>query len=238
MNTVKRAIIMAAGIGKRMRPVSLETPKPLIKVNGERMIDSVLEALHKNGIYEIYIVIGYLKDQFYEWVKGKEGVSIIENPLYDQCNNISSLYAAREHLEDVIILDGDQIIYNPEILKPEFEKSGYNGVWTEAETDEWLMTVENNRVVSCSRTGGKKGWQLFSISRWSKHDGKKLLKYLKFEFEQNKNTQIYWDDIAMFCHFKEFNLGVIPMNKNDIIEIDSFDELVELDHSYLNYGGI
>lgn len=238
MHTVKRAIIMAAGIGKRMQPVSLDTPKPLIKVNGKRMIDTVVDALHDNGIYEIYVVVGYLKEQFYEWVKGKIGISIIENPVYDQCNNISSLYAAREHLEDVIILDGDQIIYNSNILRPEFEKSGYNGIWTDGDTDEWLMTVENNRVISCSRTGGKIGWQLFSVSRWSKEDGKKLRKFLELEFEQNKNTQIYWDDVAMFCHFNDFNLGVIPMERKDIVEIDNFDELIELDKSYLNYRGV
>ena len=58
MHTVKRAIIMAAGIGKRMQPVSLDTPKPLIKVNGKRMIDTVVDALHDNGIYEIYVVVG------------------------------------------------------------------------------------------------------------------------------------------------------------------------------------
>lgn len=238
MHTVKRAIIMAAGIGKRMQPVSLDTPKPLIKVNGKRMIDTVVDALHDNGIYEIYVVVGYLKEQFYEWVKGKIGISIIENPVYDQCNNISSLYAAREHLEDVIILDGDQIIYNSNILKPEFEKSGYNGIWIDGDTDEWLMTVENNRVISCSRTGGKRGWQLFSVSRWSKEDGKKLRKFLELEFGQNKNTQIYWDDVAMFCHFNDFNLGVIPMERKDIVEIDNFDELIELDKSYLNYRGV
>ena len=100
------------------------------------------------------------------------------------------------------------------------------------------MTVENNRVISCSRTGGKRGWQLFSVSRWSKEDGKKLRKFLELEFEQNKNTQIYWDDVAMFCHFNDFNLGVIPMERKDIVEIDNFDELIELDKSYLNYRGV
>ena len=70
------------------------------------------------------------------------------------------------------ILDGDQIIYRKEILLPEFTRSGYNAVWTEEETDEWLMQVENGIVRSCSRTGGKGGWQLFSVSRWSREDGK------------------------------------------------------------------
>ena len=142
-------VIMAAGIGKRMQPVSLHTPKPLIKVNGVRMIDTVISGLHQNGITEIYIVVGYFKEAYAELPKQYPGVVLIENMLYETCNNISSLYAAREHLEDVIILDGDQIIYNPTILTPEFERSGYNCVWCEGKTDEWLLTVENGIITKC-----------------------------------------------------------------------------------------
>ena len=64
MNRVERAIIMAAGKGTRMLPITLKTPKPLVKINGIRMIDTVIQALHHNGIFEIYIVSGYLKEQF------------------------------------------------------------------------------------------------------------------------------------------------------------------------------
>lgn len=99
MYKVERAIIMAAGKGTRMRPITLHTPKPLVKVNGKRMIDSVIEALHKNGISEIYIVVGYLKDQFEILPKEYENVKLIENPFYDTCNNISSLYVARDYIE-------------------------------------------------------------------------------------------------------------------------------------------
>lgn len=231
MHKVKRAIIMAAGLGNRMHPITLSVPKPLVTVNGVRMIDTVILGLHKNGIKEIHVVVGYLKEQF-DVLEKEYGVHIIENPYYDTCNNISSLYVAREYLEDAIILDGDQIIYNKNILTPEFEKSGYNAVWTDNETDEWLMQVENGRVISCSRTGGKSGWQLYSISRWSAEDGKRLKQHLEEEFIEKNNRQIYWDDVAMFCHFEEYNLGIMPMKKEDIIEIDSFEELMKLDNSY------
>lgn len=237
MHKVKRAIIMAAGIGKRMQPVSLDTPKPLIQVNGVSMIDTVINALYKNGITEIYVVVGYLKEKFYDWVKKYENVTIIENPYYNECNNISSLYVARDHLEDVIILDGDQIIYNEKILEPDFEYSGYNGIKIDSFSDEWVMKTDaDNFVLSCSRTGGDSGWQLFSVSRWSKEDGQKLKKYLELEFETNKDRQIYWDDVAMFKHFQDFKLAVHPMKREDIVEIDNFDELVALDKSYINYG--
>ena len=145
------------------------------------------------------------------------------------------LYVARNYIEDSVILDGDQIIYNPDILAPEFDKSGYNSIWTDEETDEWLQTVENGIVTSCSRTGGKGGWQLYSVSRWNKEDAVKLRKHLEIEFEQKKNRQIYWDDIAMFCYPEEYELGIRPMKKGDIVEIDSFDELVAIDKSYSRY---
>ena len=232
-HTVKRAIIMAAGIGKRMQPLTFETPKPLVKVNGERMIDTVVDGLRTNGIREIYVVVGHLKEQFIEWGKEKE-VQIIENPYYDTCNNISSLYVAREHLGDCIILDGDQIIYNPAILDPHFTLSGYNAVWCDGETNEWLMDVKDGVVKSCSRTGGSHGWQLYSISRWTAEDGEKLKRHLEYEFDHG-NRQIYWDDVAMFCRFEEYKLGIREMQESDIIEIDGIDELVAIDSSYKIY---
>ena len=235
-NRIKRAVIMAAGTGERMRPVTGETPKPLVKVNGVRMIDTAIRSLNGKGISEIYVVVGYLKEKFVCLEEEYPGVVLIENPYYAVCNNISSLYAARDYIEDAVILDGDQLICNQEILRTEIETSGYHAVWTERETDEWLLTAENGIITECSRNGGKQGWQLFSISYWTAEDGRKLKSHLETVFKEEQNRNLYWDDIALFCYPREYRLCVYPMNFGDVVEIDSLAELVSIDKSYGKYS--
>lgn len=237
MYKAERAIIMAAGLGNRLQPITLNTPKPLVKVNGVRLIDTVIKALNVNGIKEIYVVVGYLKEQFKSLEQDYPGLVLLENPYYSECNNISSLYVAREHIDNTIILDGDQFIYNSDILNPYFSRSGYNAVWTNIPTDEWLMSVEDGIVKHCNRNGGNHGWQLYSVSFWSSDDGKRLKRHLEIEFEEKNNRQVYWDDVAMFIYHNEYKLGIRKMNRNDIIEIDTIRELVNLDKSYEKYLG-
>ncbi len=235
MNRVDKAIIMAAGFGERMCPVTLKIPKPLIRVNGVRMIDTVIHGLHVNGIYKIYVIVGYKKEQFVNLPVEYPGLELIENPYYEFTNNVSSLYVVRKYIGNSIILDGDQMVFNDSALSPEFECSGYNAVWTEEPTNEWLMSVEDGIVTHCSREGGKGGWQLYSISRWTFEDGKKLGRYIEIEFEEKRNYRIYWDDVALFCYPQNFRLGIRQMEKGDIIELDSVDELATVDNSYSKY---
>ena len=232
MHKAERAVILAAGLGTRLHPLTLTTPKPLIEVGGQRIIDTSIRALRAFGIEEIYVVVGHLKEKFLPLEEEYPGLRLIENPWYDTCNNISSLYAAREHIEDAVILDGDQLIKDPAALAPDFDRSGYNCVWTDEPTDEWLLTVEDGVVTHCSRTGGSHGWQLYSVSRWTAEDGRRLRKHLELEFEEKQNRQIYWDDVALFCHPGEYQLGVRPMNRGDVLEIDSLADLAAADPAY------
>ena len=127
--------------------------------------------------------------------------------------------------------DGDQVIRNPEALGPEAEHSGYNAVWTEQETGEWLMTLDGHGIVTgCSRTGGSRGWQLYSVSRWSREDGLQLAQDVAEAFDSGKRD-IYWDDVPFFVHPEHYRLGVRAMAAGDVTEIDSLEELKEYEQN-------
>ncbi len=224
----ERAIIMAAGMGTRLKPATDDTPKPMVKVNGVRIIDTVIDALHANGINEIHIVTGYLAGRFSEVKQKYPDVDILYNPYYATRNNISSMFVAREYLQNAICVDGDQIIYNPEILSPYFDYSGYAGSLLHEETDEWVMQTDELGIVTSASIGGNHGWQLFGISRWTSEDGLKLKRYIEEEYLVKKNYDIWWDNIPLFIHPEDFKLKVRRIMKGDLKEIDNFYELIEV----------
>ena len=226
------AIIMAAGKGERLRPLTETTPKPLIEIHGTPMIENIISSLKQKGVNDITIVTGYLKDKF-EYLKDKYQINIINNPDYDKANNISSLYYAKEKLGDTIILDGDQIINNLDIIKLDFTKSGYVCVPINTFKREWILSLDkNNKITSCLRDGGDHGYELKSLSFWTKEDTEKLKQLLVQEYENKGRANVYWDDIAMFLHPDKFELYGYIINENDIEEIDSLEELQAIDERY------
>jgi len=222
---------VAAGEGSRLRPVTLTTPKPLVPVNGKRMIDTSIEALKRNGIREIYIVCGYKSEMFFEAFKDDPEVTVIENVHYLEGNNITSMYAAKDFLPGSFVLEGDIIISNDEILRPEIEKSGYCANYLE-EAPEWALKVENGRIMSCEIKGAPDAYRLWGISMWTREDGERLSELVRAQIEDIKDWNVYWDELALFKYKEQFDLGIREIGENDIIEIDTFEELVEMDPSY------
>lgn len=102
----QNAIILAAGFGMRMVPINTETPKGLLEVNGETLIERTIKQLHEVGIHKIYIVVGFMKEQ-YEYLIDEYGIELIVNEEYAAKNNLHSLNLAREHISNSYIIPCD-----------------------------------------------------------------------------------------------------------------------------------
>ena len=219
MHHVERAVILAAGIGKRMRPITYDLPKPLIRVHGKRMIDMLIQRLNQNGIREIYVVVGHRKECFAGLAAQFPGVTLIGHPWYANCNTIASLYCARDCLENAMILNGNQIIYDDSALSLSFENSGFNAVWTDGDA-------------------GATDWQLCNVSRWSAEDGAKLRRHVETEFAEKRNMQIPWEDLVLFHYSNEYKLGIHKICPDDLIEINTLEELAAIDPGYAGCVGL
>ena len=125
---VKRAVFIAAGFGSRLVPVTLNTPKPLVRVNGKRLIDGLIDAVLAAGIDEIYIVRGYLAEQFDQLLYKYPMIKFIENPAFNEANNISSAMCARYLLSNAYVLEADLLIKNPLIIKKYNYTSNFLGI--------------------------------------------------------------------------------------------------------------
>lgn len=231
MTKINNAIIMAAGLGTRMRPLTNNFPKPLIEVAGKPMIETIIEGLNKNGIYDISIVTGYMCEKFNYLSTKYSGINLIYNPYYAKYNNISSLYVARNELNNTMILDGDQFIKCSSILSQNIINSGYAGSRINEFTNEWIMHVDSyNNVVSCDRNGNDHGWRLYSLSKWTSKDSALLKRYVEYEFKSLGHYDLYWDDIPMFRYFDKFSLHLLPITDNSIIEIDDMNQLSQVNN--------
>lgn len=227
----KRAIFIAAGFGSRMVPVTLNTPKPLVRVNGTRLIDTLIDAVLAAGIEEIYVVRGYLGEQFDQLLYKYPMIKFIENPIYNEANNISSALLAAHLMENAYVMEADLLLYNPKIIKKYQYNSNYLGVKVD-KTDDWCLVTDSRGMIKRLGIGGTDCYHLYGVSYWDGEQGAKLSKHIKMVFDSPGGKERYWDQVPLEYYLKEYSVGVRECTFDDIIEIDTFNELKKLDKTY------
>lgn len=227
---VRRAVFIAAGFGSRLVPVTLNTPKPLVRVNGKRIIDGLLDACLAAGVSEIYIVRGYLAEQF-ELLKMKYPmVQFLENPLYNEANNISSALVARFLLQNAYVFEADLLLSNPAIIKKYHYSSEFMGIPVER-SDDWCFTVKEGRIVE-QKIGGLNCHQMVGISYWNAEDGARLAEDIAAAYELPGGKEFYWEQVPLKVFKDKYEVGICECSTQDIIEIDTFRELKAIDKTY------
>ncbi len=227
---VKRAVFIAAGFGARLVPITLNTPKPLVRVKGKRIIDSLLDAVVAQGIEEIYIVRGYLGEQFDQLLYKYPMIKFIENPGYNEANNIASALCAGSLLKNAYVLEADLLLHNPALITKYQYSSNYLAIPVE-QTNDWCFYVENGRIARVA-IGGTHCQQMVGISYWTEADGARLVEDIQDVYNAPGGKERYWDQVPLEYHINHYNVAVRECTVDDIIEIDTFNELKQLDKTY------
>ena len=226
----KRALIIAAGFGSRLVPITLNTPKPLVRVNGKRIIDGLIDACLQAQIEEIYIVRGYLAEQFDVLLNKYPMIKFLENPIYNESNNISSAMVVRNLMQNAYVCEADLLLRNPSLIRKYNYRSNVLGIWKER-TDDWCLT-EKKGFVDEEKIGGLNCYQMVGIYYWSAEDGKRLCEDIKTAFEMPGGRELYWETVPNQVFRGKYKIEIRPCFDDDVTEIDTFRELKEIDRIY------
>ncbi len=228
----KRAVFIAAGFGTRLVPITFNTPKPLVRVHGVRIIDRLIDACLEAGINEIIIVRGYLGELFDQLLYKYPMIKFLENPVYNEANNISSSLVARYMLSSAYVFEADLLISNPKIIKKYHYTSDFLAIKKER-SDDWCFKVKDGIIVE-EKVGGEGDdiWQMVGISYWNDADGHKLSQDIQDVYNSPGGKERYWEQVPLVYKKEHYQVEVRECHDSDIVEIDTFKELKAIDKTY------
>ncbi len=222
----ENAIILAAGYGMRMVPINNETPKGLLEVNGERLIDRLIRQLREVGIKEIYVVVGFMKEKF-EYLIDTYGVELIVNPEYSKKNNLHSMKLVSEHLSNTYVIPCDiWCDQNP------FRQHELYSWYMVSEIIDSESDVRVNRKAELVRVPERvDGNTMIGISYLVRSDAEKVRDKIAELSKDPENDNAFWEE-ALYCHtsYKEqMIVNARVVHSSDFVEINTYEQLRELD---------
>ncbi|MCU0082023.1 sugar phosphate nucleotidyltransferase [Streptococcus danieliae] len=217
-----RAIILAAGMGTRLRPLTLAVPKSLVEIQGETLIERQIRFLKERSITEIIVVTGYLSEKF-DFLREKYDVTLIHNEKYDRYNNFYTMYLVREFLDDAYVIDADNYLVE-NFLEKDIQNSTYFSVYKTGFTDEWLLKYDQQDRVTDVVIESGEGNILSGISYWNHQTGQHLQSLFESYYASQEFQDLYWDNLVM-NHLDDLEVFIKKIPSNAIFEIDNLDDL-------------
>lgn len=222
-----KAVLCAAGIGKRMFPFTIDTPKPLLPIGGKTIIEYMVDGLSFVGINEVIIVVGYKAEK----IKNKLGdsyghckITYVHNPDFATTNNIYSLWLARDFIDDGMIFFNCDIIFSSDLLRSvvaDKQKDSLAADFEIEHTDDTLKALfEGGRLVDIGKKIDKaNSWAMgiYKLSQATSQRYFEIAEKLFLEDEKNKNISFV---VPLKILSKEVAIGAVPVVKGSWAEVD------------------
>lgn len=228
---VDGALIIAAGFGSRFVPLTFETPKGLLEVFGERMIERQIRQLHEVGVTDVTIVVGYLKEKF-EYLIDKYGVKLLYNPEYSCKNTLATIWHAREVLRgcNMYLLSSDNWLRENMFHRWEC-RSWYASAYMTGDTSEWALTFNKKNQITDVRIGGRDTWVMYGPVFLSKEFSERFLPLIEQAYATPGTEQFYWEHVLM-QHIDTLPIYINRQPDQQIYEFDNLEELRRFDPKY------
>jgi len=233
---VDAAVIFAAGFGSRFVPLTLETPKGLLPVFGERMLERQIRQLNEVGVTEIYVMVGYLKEKF-EYLIDKFGVKLIYNPEYATKNNLSTFLCAGDIFaaKNCYLLPSDNWLKDNMFHTYEPD-SWYSCAYADGKTKEWCITTNKKQQITDIQIGGADAWTMIGPAYLTKEFSQKFITVAEQYYNAPGTEQDYWETILVdwlhgnksVVNLKASECPVMYANCRPDGEIHEFECLEEL----------
>lgn len=233
---IDNAIILAAGMSSRFVPLNFETPKGLLKVKGETLIERQIIQLREKGIKEIIVVVGYMKEKF-DFLKEKYGAILVETEDYQIKNNHASVYAARKYLKNTIVTSCD-LYFTTNVFQQYAYDAYYCSVYVSGKTAERGIITDNDDKILETMYGDRchDTWVTLGYAFFSKRFSENFIKTLEKEIAKPEIFGKFWADIQDE-HLDMLYMYAKRCDENVIYEFDSLEELREFDDNYLYNSG-
>lgn len=235
-----QAIILAAGMGKRLGEYTQDNTKCMLIVNGVRLIDRTLEALHSVGVSRVVLVIGYKGQNVIDYVgTNYKGIPIeyVENPVYNKTNNIYSLYLAKDYLmeEDTLLLESDSIFDssvvsklvddpNPNLALVDKYESWMDGTVVTLDDERRILRIIDKEHFRYEEINDY--YKTVNIYKFSKEfSSKYYVPFLTAYSTALGNNEYYEQVLRVILHLRNAPLKALPLNGELWYEIDDVQDL-------------